>query len=72
MKTTYSIIKRVYGQEMNQANTKTYATKEDATNAGNSWLRDCTIHSEIRKGRNFEVIENTVNSFNFTGICKTN
>ena len=72
MTTTYSIIKRVYGQEMNQINTKTFATKEDATNAGNSWLIDCTVHSEIRKGRNFEVIENNVNSFNFTGICKTN
>ena len=72
MKTTFSIIKRVYGQEMNQVNIKTYATKEDATNAGNSWLRDCTVHAEIRKGRNFEVIENTGNGFKFTGICKSN
>jgi hypothetical protein len=70
--TTYSIIKRNYGVEMNNINTKTYATKEDATNAGNSWLRDCTIHAKIRKGRNFEVIENTENGFKFTGICKTN
>lgn len=69
---TYSIIKRNYGVEMNQVNKKTYATKEDAINAGNSWLNDCTIHSELRKGRNFEVIENTENGFKFTGICKSN
>lgn len=62
---TYSIIKKVYGQEVNQINKKIYSTKEDATNPGNSWLRDCTIHAEIRKGRNFEVIENTENSFKF-------
>ena len=72
MKTTFTIIKRVYGKEMNQVNTKTYATKEDATNAGNSWLRDCTIPKNIREGWNFEVIENTDNGFNFTGICKSN
>lgn len=70
--TTYSIIKRNYGVEMNNTNAKNYATKEDAVNAGNSWLRDCTIHAEIRKGRNFEVIENTENGFKFTGIAKTN
>lgn len=70
--TTYSITKRVYGEEVNQFNPKKYATKEDAMNAGNSWLRDCTVHAEIRKGRNFEVIENKENSFNFTGIAKSN
>lgn len=65
---TYSIIKKVNGMEKNQINPKTYATKEDAINAGNSWLRDCTVHSEIRKARGFEVIENTKNGFKFTGI----
>ena len=70
--TTYSIIKKVYGSEINQINPKTYTTKEAAVNAGNSWLRDCTIHAEIRKSRGFEVIENTENGFNFTGIEKTN
>ena len=69
---TYSIIKRVYGAEMNQINAKNYETKESATNAGNSWLRDCTNHSEIIQGRNFEVIENTQNSFKWTGIAKSN
>ena len=55
--TTYKIIKRIYGTEINQVNQKTYSKKEDAINAGNSWENDCTFHAEIRKGRNFEVIE---------------
>lgn len=53
----YKIIKRNYGVEFNNQNSKTYATKEYATNAGNSWLRDCRVHAEIRKGWNFEVVE---------------
>lgn len=69
---TYSIIKRVYGEQINQRNVNTYSTVADAINAGNSWLRDCTVHAEIRKGRNFEVIENTANGSKFTGVCKTN
>lgn len=69
---TYSIIRKTNGSEINQTNPKNYATKEDATNAGNSWLNDCTVHAEIRKCRNFEVIKNTENSFEFTGICKSN
>ena len=69
---TYSIIKRNYGVEMNQVNAKTYATKEDAINAGNSWLKNCTVHAEIRKGWNFEVVENNENGIKFTGIGKTN
>ena len=69
---TYSIIKKVNGSEINQINPKTYTTEEAAVNAGNSWLRDCTIHAEIRKSRGFEVIENTENGFIFTGIEKTN
>jgi hypothetical protein len=55
---TYSIIKRNYGVELNQVNQKIYKTKQDAVNAGNSWETDCTVHEEIRKGRNFEVVEN--------------
>jgi hypothetical protein len=57
MTTKFKIIRMVYGQEMNNANGKTYKTKEDATNAGNSWVNDCTVHAEIRKGRYFDVIE---------------
>lgn len=68
----YSIIKKVNGLEINQVNPKNYEKKEDAINAGNSWLKDCTIHAEIRKLRGFEVIENTENGFKFTGIEKTN
>lgn len=55
---TYSIVKRNFGVEFNNSNSKKYTTKEDAVNAGNSWLRNCTVHAEIRKGWNFEVIEN--------------
>ena len=69
---TYSVVKRVYGEEVNQVNPKNYEKAEDAFNAGNSWLRDCRVHAEIRKGWNFEVIENTENSFKFTGIAKSN
>ena len=70
--TTYSIIKKVNGSEINQINPKTYSTKEDATNAGNSWLNNCTIHAEIRITRGFEVIENTEKGSKFTGIEKRN
>jgi len=57
MKATYQIIKRMYGEELNQINPKTYATKEGAITAGQSWERDCTVHARVRDGRNFEVIE---------------
>ena len=57
MKTTFKIIKRSNGVELNSETQKTYTTKESAVNAGNSWLGDCTIHAEIRKSRSFEVIE---------------
>ena len=70
--TTYSIIKKVNGSEINQINPKTYATKEDATNAGNSWLNNCTVHAEIRITRGFEVIENTEKGSKFTGIERRN
>ena len=70
--TTYSIIKKVNGSEINQINPKTYSTKEDATNAGNSWLNNCTVHAEIRITRGFEVIENTEKGSKFTGIEKRN
>ena len=57
MENKFKVIKRNYGIEFNNSSAKEYATKEDAKNAGNSWLKDCTIHAEIRKGWNFEVIE---------------
>ena len=69
---TYSIIKKVNGSEINQINPKTYATKEDAINAGNSWLNNCTVHAEIRITRGFEVIENTEKGSKFTGIERRN
>ena len=59
METTFKIIRRIFGEEMNNDfNVKIYATKEDAINAGNSWVKDCRVHAEIRRGRNFEVVEN--------------
>lgn len=54
---SFKIIKRMYGEELNQVNPKIYATKEDAINAGNSWERNCTVHARVRDGRNFEVVE---------------
>ncbi len=69
---TYSIIKKVNGSSINQINPKTYSTKEDAINAGNSWLNNCTVHAEIRITRGFEVIENTEKGSKFTGIEKRN
>ena len=57
MTTSFKIIKRNYGIEFNNQNNKTYVTKEAATNAGKSWENDCTVHAEIRKGWNFEVVE---------------
>jgi hypothetical protein len=68
--TNYQIIKKVYGVEINQINPKTYATKEAAKNAGDSWLKDCNLSAEIKRGRGFEVIEITENGFKFTGIEK--
>jgi len=56
---TYSIIKRNYGVELNNSNAKKYATKEEATKSGNSWLNDSPLGAEIsREGWNFEIIEN--------------
>ena len=57
MATTYRIAKFNYDKEVNDVNAKTYATKQDATNAGNSWVNDCTVHTEIRKGSWFDVYE---------------
>lgn len=54
----YRLIKRFYGEEIFGLQNKTYATKEDAENAGNSWVRDCRVDQNIKKGRNFEVILN--------------
>jgi hypothetical protein len=48
-----TLIKLVNGQEVSRKSG--YLTVENAENAGNSWLRDCTIHSEIRKNRSVEI-----------------
>jgi len=53
----YKVIRFFYGTELNNTNAKTYLTKEDAKNAGNSWMNDCTVDYNERKGRCFEVVE---------------
>lgn len=53
----YKVIKFVFDKELNNDNSKSYARKEDAENAGNSWKRDCTVHATIREGRWFEIVE---------------
>lgn len=34
-----------------------YANEENATHAGLSWLRDCTVHAELRKKRSVKIID---------------
>ena len=33
-----------------------YSNESAATNAGNSWKLDCTIHAKIRENRSFVII----------------
>jgi len=47
-----TLIKLVNGKEVAR---KEYANLEAATNAGNSWTRDCTVDQNIRKERSFLV-----------------
>jgi len=49
-----TVVKLVNGTEV--ARKSGYANLENATNAGNSWKNDCTVHGEIRKNRSFVVI----------------
>jgi len=53
----FKVVKFMFDKELNNDNSKTYSTKEDATNAGNSWKNDCTVHAKIRDSRWFEVVE---------------
>ena len=46
------LVKLVNGKEVAR---KEYTTLEAATNAGNSWTRDCTVDQNIRKERSFRV-----------------
>jgi hypothetical protein len=34
-----------------------YANTENATNAGNSWLEDCTVHRNIRNKRTIKILK---------------
>ena len=47
-----NLVKSVNGKEVAR---KEYLTFEAATNAGNSWTKDCTVDHNIRKERSFIV-----------------
>jgi len=50
-----TLVRLINGKEVSR--TIGYDNLQKATNAGNSWLRDCTVHSEIRKFRSVNIIE---------------
>jgi len=50
-----TVIKLKNGKEVSRKNG--YSNLDNARNAGNSWLRDCTVHAEIRKERSIEIID---------------
>jgi hypothetical protein len=52
----FRVVRFFFDKELND-NGKRYTSKEDATNAGNSWERDCTVDQNDRRGRAFEVVE---------------
>ena len=55
--TTYSTIRiNEFGKAIKDS--KVYKTKQQAINASNSWIRNSTVHSEIRKLRSAYIIEN--------------
>jgi hypothetical protein len=49
-----TLIKLVNGKEVSRKSG--YKTEQDAINAGNSWLRDCTIHKTILNTRSVKII----------------
>jgi len=49
-----TLIRLVNGQEVSRKDA--YSNEIKATNAGNSWVRDCRIHAEVRKERSFKII----------------
>lgn len=53
----FIVVKFNFENEITNWSNKSYATKEAAENAGNSWKRDCTVDQNITKGRWFEIRE---------------
>ena len=53
----FIVVKFNFDSEITNWNNKSYANKEDALNAGNSWKNDCTVDNNIIKGRWFEIKE---------------
>ena len=50
-----TLIKLVNGKEVTRKDG--YKNLENATNAGYSWLRDCTVHKLERENRSVKIIE---------------
>jgi hypothetical protein len=51
----YTLIKLENKKEVSRKNG--YAKEENAIHAGLSYLRDCTVHSVLRKNRSINVID---------------
>jgi len=49
-----TLVKLINGKEVQRKSG--YKTIEDATNAGNSWKKDCTVHARIRDNYSFQII----------------
>ena len=49
-----TLVRLVDGKEISRKSE--YSNEEAATNAGNSWKLDCTIHAKKRENRTFIVI----------------
>ena len=49
-----TLVRFVAGKEISRKSG--YSNEEAATNAGNSWKLDCTIHAKTRENRTFTVV----------------
>ena len=49
-----TLVRLLNGKEISRKSG--YSNEAAATNAGNSWKLDCTIHAKIRENRSFLII----------------
>jgi len=49
-----TLVRLLNGKEISRKSG--YSNEVAATNAGNSWKLDCTIHAKIRENRSFLII----------------
>ena len=49
-----TLVRLVNGKEVSRKSG--YSNEAAATNSGNSWKLDCTIHAKIRENRSFVII----------------